>query len=410
MRSRCSSVARNQPGLTQSDIRAQGAYARVPLDARAHGTSRPRWPDRRSSGGRGIPSLKRYLDEQKESQYRTCGLTSRSLRPRNDGVRHAEAARVACALRVAAVAGAVLLASSPAAAQLPGVELTVEGGGRPVFTEPASVKTAMELFVRFDAPVSGTVMVRYGSTPIDATPGSDYLPYEGTLTFHEGDVGLPLIIGQVFPDDVVGRKVCIRQSQLLHAHQGLNITRASAGSTLLVQRADRRRPHEDVGDLLHGSEPPELGFGERVRAAERDRAPLTDEEGSPLTPGELEPEARLDLVPVADWKWCRASRGLALAPLLQILDGCPHLLRVPRRPVVSGRQPRCPVAAAHGDQTDCETFRAVVLAQGQELLRQGDRRKLVHECRPGRRCSRPPAGRATRSSSAPRCAAWTVPP
>ena len=71
--------------------------------------------------------------------------------------------------------------------------------------------------------------------------------------------------------------------------------------------------------------------------------------------------------------------GLAHAPLLHEVDGRVHLLCVPRRLVVAGRAFRYSCAAAHGDQTDCETLRAVVLAQGQEPLRQGDRRKLVHE-------------------------------
>ena len=64
--------------------------------------------------------------------------------------------------------------------------------------------------------------------------------------------------------------------------------------------------------------------------------------------------------------------------VLQILDRGPHLDRVPRRPVVAFRQPRNTGAAAHGDQLDHQMLRAVVLAQGQEPLRQGDRGKLAH--------------------------------
>ena len=64
--------------------------------------------------------------------------------------------------------------------------------------------------------------------------------------------------------------------------------------------------------------------------------------------------------------------------MLQILDRGPHLTGVPRRPVVAFRQPWNTGAAAHGDQLDHQMLRAVVLAQGQEPLRQGDRRKLVH--------------------------------
>ena len=86
------------------------------------------------------------------------------------------------------------------------------------------------------------------------------------------------------------------------------------------------------------------------------------------------------------WQWARNRwmplgevSELADAHPLQILNGCPHLLSVPRRPVVAGRYPRYSGAAAHGDETDCETLRSVVLALGQEPLRQGDRRKLVHK-------------------------------
>ena len=39
----------------------------------------------------------------------------------------------------------------------------------------------------------------------------------------------------------------------------------------------------------------------------------------------------------------------------QVLDRRPHLVTVPRRPVVTGRQPRNPPAPANGDQPDHET-------------------------------------------------------
>ena len=64
--------------------------------------------------------------------------------------------------------------------------------------------------------------------------------------------------------------------------------------------------------------------------------------------------------------------------LLQVIDRGPHLLSVPRRPVVAPRQPRHAVVAACGDQPDRQTLRAVLLRQGQEPPRQCDRRKFVH--------------------------------
>ena len=70
--------------------------------------------------------------------------------------------------------------------------------------------------------------------------------------------------------------------------------------------------------------------------------------------------------------------GLSDAQVLQILDRGPHLSSVPPRPVVVLRQPRNTGAPSHGDQLDHQMLRAVVLAQGQEPLRQGDRGKLVH--------------------------------
>lgn len=99
---------------------------------------------------------------------------------------------------------------------------------------------------------------------------------------------------------------------------------------------------------------------------------------------------------------------LADAHPLQILDGCPHLLSIPHRPVVAGRQPRHPGAAAHGDETDCETLGSVVLALGQETLCQADRRKLVHErtlpsdSRTAARCSTNPGWRARVFACRPR--------
>ena len=125
------------------------------------------------------------------------------------------------------------------------------------------------------------------------------------------------------------------------------------------------------------------------------------------------------------WHWARNRwrpageiSELADAHLLQILDGCPHLLRVPRRPVVAGRQPRHSGAAAHGDETDCETLRSVVLALGQEPLRQGDRRKLVHkrtvpsDSRTAARCSTSPRwpARAYRCSCRPASDCWGAAP
>ena len=47
--------------------------------------------------------------------------------------------------------------------------------------------------------------------------------------------------------------------------------------------------------------------------------------------------------------------------LLQVIDRGPHLLSVPRRPVVAPRQPRHAVVAACGDQPDRQTLRAVLL-------------------------------------------------
>ncbi len=117
------------------------------------------------------------------------------------------------------------------------------------------------------------------------------------------------------------------------------------------------------------------------------------------------------------WCWHRATNRwrppgevseLADTHPLQILDGCPHLLSVPHRPVVAGRQPRHPGAAAHGDETDCETLRSVVLALSQEPLRQGDRRKLVHQrsllsdSRTAARCSTNPGWRARVFACRPR--------
>lgn len=69
---------------------------------------------------------------------------------------------------------------------------------------------------------------------------------------------------------------------------------------------------------------------------------------------------------------------LSDAQPLEVLDRRPHLAGVPRRPVVALRQPLNPGAPSHGDQLDREMLRAVVLAQGQEPLRQGNRWKLVH--------------------------------
>ena len=65
--------------------------------------------------------------------------------------------------------------------------------------------------------------------------------------------------------------------------------------------------------------------------------------------------------------------GLSDPQVLQILDRGPHLASVPRRPVVAFGQPLNTGAAAHGDQLDHQMLRAVVLAQGQEPLRQEDR-------------------------------------
>ena len=82
----------------------------------------------------------------------------------------------------------------------------------------------------------------------------------------------------------------------------------------------------------------------------------------------------------SSWSRRRKSRfgRLSDAQPLQVLDRRPHLAGVPRRPVVALRQPRSPGAPSHGDQLDREMLRAVVVAQGQEPLRQGNRWKLVH--------------------------------
>ena len=69
---------------------------------------------------------------------------------------------------------------------------------------------------------------------------------------------------------------------------------------------------------------------------------------------------------------------LALADVLQILDRGPHLARVPRRPVVAFRQALQHRLRGHGDQLDHQMLRAVMLTQGQEPPRQGDRGKLAH--------------------------------
>ena len=74
----------------------------------------------------------------------------------------------------------------------------------------------------------------------------------------------------------------------------------------------------------------------------------------------------------------KRNRVLSDAQVLQILDCGPHLPSVLRRPVVAFRQSRNTGAAAHGDQLDHQMVRAVVLAQGQEPLRQGDRGRLAH--------------------------------
>ena len=75
---------------------------------------------------------------------------------------------------------------------------------------------------------------------------------------------------------------------------------------------------------------------------------------------------------------CHNSPLSAAALVLQVLDRGPHLVSVPRRPVVGFRQPRHPGVPARGDQLDRKMLRAVVVAQYQEPHRQGDRRKLVH--------------------------------
>ena len=128
------------------------------------------------------------------------------------------------------------------------------------------------------------------------------------------------------------------------------------------------------------------------------------------------------------WHWARNRwrppgevSELADAHPLQILNGCPHLVSVPRRPVVAGRHPRHSGAAAHGDETDCKTLRSVVLALSQEPPCQADRRKLVHQrtlpsdSRTAARCSTNPGwpARARRCSCRPAsdcCGAAPRPP
>ena len=62
---------------------------------------------------------------------------------------------------------------------------------------------------------------------------------------------------------------------------------------------------------------------------------------------------------------------------LEVLDCCLHLPSVPRSPVVVLRQARHAGAASCGNDTHRKLLGAELLAQGQELRRQGNGRQLV---------------------------------
>lgn len=64
----------------------------------------------------------------------------------------------------------------------------------------------------------------------------------------------------------------------------------------------------------------------------------------------------------------RTGRRLPPAALVsQVLDGGPHLGRVPRGPVVACGQPGHAGVAADGDHLNGQVLRAVLLAQLQQL-------------------------------------------
>ena len=94
-------------------------------------------------------------------------------------------------------------------------------------------------------------------------------------------------------------------------------------------------------------------------------------------------------------RWLRPSRSpvrprivdvTSPAPLaLQLLDCGPHVVGVPRRPVVALRQPRYAGPASCGNDADRQAFGPVLLADRQELRRQADRRQLARAGRSSRR-------------------------
>lgn len=173
--------------------------------------------------------------------------------------------------------------------------------------------------------------------------------------------------------------------------------------------ADSEPPRHEAGSL--GQTGVAVGANENTAIDSREYGGSTGWNGDRSAP---QTETAVALVVVLDLVH-DALGSTDAALLLQVVDRGPHVVSVPRGPVVAFRQPRPdPGAPSRSDHVDHETLRTVVLAQGQESLGQDSSRKLhcqlpctreVTSGDPGARVQRSPP-RRSRTVSTPmyRCA------